>query len=308
MVILLNPHAGGGTAGEKWSKIESEIRQECGNIELYKLDGSSTLPRIKQYLEDGCREFVAAGGDGTVNMLIEDLIAASNGSISKIKVGAIGLGSSNDFHKPKENGRAIGGVPCRMDFQRATKRDLGCITYEDAAKRKVVRHFILNSSVGITAEANSAFNRPDPVLAFLKERNTNAAIMYAALKTILLYRNKRMRIEIDGQPERELQLTNLGVVKNPHFSGDFCYDSEYLPANGRFNVHICENMSLARTLLTLYRLSQSKFSRYPKCFSTSAPGLKVESDEPFSVEFDGEVIETTQAEFSIWEKALEVCP
>jgi diacylglycerol kinase (ATP) len=297
MVIFINPKACGGKAAEKWNRITDSLPEEVTSAKVAWADG---LIEIKNYIREGETEFIAAGGDGTVNHLLNDIVNFSDGRLKNIKLGAIGLGSSNDCNEE------VNGVYCKVNFDNTKPRDLCKISYEDDSGSVLTRYFILNSGIGITAEANLLFNRPDKLLSFLKRKNTNLAIVYAALKTILTYRNRSVKIRI-GKLVREVKLTNLGIVKSPHFSGNFCYDSKFEASNGNFNIHMCENMSFTRILFTLYRLSKKKFSEYPKTFTFTSDSISIESDRKFAIEFDGEVVETKKAVYTIIPVKLEVC-
>jgi diacylglycerol kinase family enzyme len=307
--VILNPYAGGGTALQKWDRTESRIRSRLGTFELIVLDRSMDIKEIvSQMINRNVAEFVAAGGDGTVNLVLNAICERSSGrSFQKIKLGAVGLGSSNDFHKPFLLGQQIGGIPCKVDFTSAARRDVGVITFENGTENPRTRHWIINASIGVTAEANFFFNTPDAVLQFLKRSSVNGAILYAALHTIATYRNREMSLVIGDEEPVHTNITNLGVVKSPHFSGNFCYDSLFSPDSETFHVHLCEKMSVPRTLQTLWRLSQKRFSGLPQTRSWSSSRVAIRAEKPFAIEFDGEVISTVAASFSIKPKLLQVC-
>jgi len=305
MVILINPKACAGKANEKWNKINGLLDEKISSAKIITLNGIGSKAVVENYINKGETEFIAAGGDGTVNHLLNDIINSAKSQLKYIKLGAIGLGSSNDFHKPFNNNK-VNGVHYKINFKNAKLQDLCCVLYEDINGFFKSRYFLLNSSIGITAEANLLFNKPDRILRFLKRRNTNTAIIYAALKTIFTYRNRKVKIST-GNTKKHVSVTNLGIVKSPHFSGNFCYDSDYESGNGMYNVHLCEDMSLLRTILTLYRLAGKRFSGYPGTLSCMADEVTIESDKTFAVEFDGEVIETKKAVYSIIPKAINIC-
>jgi diacylglycerol kinase (ATP) len=307
--VILNPFACGGTALQKWEKIESRIRSKLGEFELIVLDRSMDINEIvSQMISRGIIEFIAAGGDGTVNLLLNAICeCSSRENIQEIKFGAVGLGSSNDFHKPFRSEQQIGGVPCKVDFRSMIPRDVGFLSFENGEGSSHIRYFLINASIGVTAEANFFFNTPDTILQFLKRSAVNGAILYAALRTITTYRNREMSITKEEGEPLHTAVTNLGIVKSPHFSGSFCYDSPFSPDSGTFSVHLCENMSLPRTLLTLWRLSQRRYTGLPKTRSWSSSRLAIRAEKPFAGELDGEVVSTIAASFSIKPKLLQVC-
>lgn len=308
MVVFINPSAASGLAMEKWTRIAPSLPCSAANSNTHRMNGErSTADAILGFLGNGETDFVAAGGDGTVNALLNILLAnASRDRLQRVRLGAIGLGSSNDFHKPFREEQVVASVPCKIDFENARLRDVGCLSFVEHGQ-PALKYFLVNASVGITAEANRLFNSPDRILHRLKRLNTPAAILYAALKTILSFRNFKVQLKYDDAGEEEIQLSNLGVVKSPHFSGDLVYDHEANYTDGKFYVHLCHDMT-RRNLLKLFRaLSNGQFRNVERTKSWSAASVTVGSRNPFAVEFDGEVITTTAATFSILPEYIKVC-
>ena len=309
MVILINPKSAAGSARRKWKRIEQSIRRQLPQAEVFVINGKM-LPAefLLKKIEQGHREFVAAGGDGTVNWLLQTLMdRLDEGATSELKIGAIGLGSSNDFQKPFDRRRMLQSVPFKIDFNSADFQDVGVLTFEDANGNRQRRYWINNASVGITAEANAYFNSSDRLLNWLKERATGLAILYAALHTIFIYKNKPMRLQFAQNEIKTVNVTNLGVIKNPHFSGSFRYDSPYEKNSGTFYCHLCHDMSLRQTLQTLWHLAHGEFSGLPNTFSFRLNRFTVSADVPFAVEYDGETVRTRRAEFAIKKQIIRMC-
>ena len=263
-VVVLNPTAGGGMALEKWNQIEHAVRARLGDFELLVARSRDELEaHLKLRREIGYDRFVAAGGDGTVNTVAEILMSPFD-SDHPLRLGAIALGSSNDFYKPMDCETAVCGIPMLVDFEHCAPREVGLIRYEDEDGITHKRHWLLNASMGITADANAYFNHPDLPLATLKRHWTAAAIRYAALHTIATYAEHRCRMRIGGLSSRDVRVTNLGVVKNPHFAGSYCYDRGFEPSRRHFHVHLCEGMSTTATLYTLWHLSHGHFRGLPQ--------------------------------------------
>jgi len=308
MLILMNPYAAGGSAAKKWKMTIDEISTRLHRWSVYRLNGNSATGQvIAEALSNGETEFVAAGGDGTVNSVLNHLLHLANkNQMRNIRLGAIGLGSSNDFHKPFSS-QTINNVPYKLDFSRARARDIGCATFlEDGAPKS--RYFLVNASCGLTAEANRFFNGTDKGLGVMKRLHTPSAILYAALRTILLFRNFKATISSPGRTEWRGDLTNLGVLKNPHLSGNLRYDIPIELDNRQFAVTLCEKMSRIDIVRLLYSLSHGEFSSIPRTRSFFASALSVAADRPFSLETDGETVQTTVVRFNILPRRIKVCP
>ena len=307
MVVFVNPTAGGGRALHAWSEIEPLLCQRYGAVEAHVgANRCATARIVRTALADGQRFFVAAGGDGTVQRVLQAVMDAAPSWTEPPCLGALGLGSSNDFHKPFRREQRIGGIPCKLDAAQATRRDIGMLTLDMADGDTVRRYWLLNGSLGVTAQANAFFNAPDALLTQLKRRSMPLAILYAALHTLLTARPISVRLDYDGH-EETVEAANLTVVKSPFCSGSFRYDSPFEPASGTFHVHLCEASSRTRLLRILWHLGRGRFQGLPGTRSWTARRIEVATAEPVAVEFDGEVVTTRRAVFSI-EPGPRVCP
>jgi diacylglycerol kinase family enzyme len=311
MLILVNPNSGGGTALEKWQRIEHRVADIVGSFETAIVDGADEARAlVASRLAAGETRFVAAGGDGTVNLVLSTLVdAGSEITLRGVFLGAIGLGSSNDFHKPFDAAGhiSIDGIPARLDFTRGVLHDVGLVTFHDDAGYPGHRIWLINSSIGVTAEANGLFNRPTAVLGVLKRWATPLAIVYAAVHSILRRRTQELAISIDGSDAEIRRISNLGIVKNPHFAGSLRYDSPHDPGDGHFWVHTLDAMSIPRLLVALSRLATGKSSDQPGATSQLADSVKIDSDRPFAIEGDGEVVYARAALFRVMPRLLRVC-
>lgn len=307
MVVFVNPTAGGGRALHAWSAIEPVLRQRYDAVDVHvATDRSATVRSVRKVLAEGQRFLVAAGGDGTVQRVLQAMMEAEPSGTEPPCLGAIGFGSSNDFHKPLRCEQRIAGVPCKLDALQAARRDVGVLTFDTDGGKTVRRYWLLNSSLGVTAQANAFFNAPDAVLARLKRHSTPLAIGYAALHTLLTAPPVSVRLMYDGK-EESIEAANLAVVKSPFCSGSFRYDSPFEPASGAFHVHLCEASSRPRLLYILWHLGRGRFRRLPGTRSWTARRIEVTTAAPVAVEFDGEVVQTRRARFSI-ESGPRVCP
>lgn len=308
MLALVNPHAGGGKGAVRWERVRDAITERAGAYETaVPADAAAARDAVRRALWDGERDFIAAGGDGTVNLVINTLLAhVTVAERATLRLGAVGLGSSNDFHKPHRADAWIGDVPVRVHFDRTTGHDVGRLRYLLPGGEWRCRRFILNASIGVTAEGNRRFN-DDPTVARAKRVHPDLGMTWAALAALFDGGPWPMRLATDGQPPVIERVTNLGIVKNPHFTGMLRYDTAYEPGSGAFDVHLLGNVSRAARVRAILGLCCGRFVGRRGTASWRARRLTVSADVPFAVEADGEVVVTTHAEFSLDPRALAVC-
>lgn len=302
-LVLLNPRARGGRGEELYERVRSRVERDFAPT-LARLDASGEFrDAIARALGGGVRTFIAAGGDGTVSALAGALVASFDGALGELTLGAVGLGSSNDFHKPFDE--VVDTVPLRLRVAKRALRDLCEVraTLPTGAETRLI--FLASASMGLTAEANAFFNEDGPVLGALKRRWTVGAIQYAALRTLASYRNLEAEVVLDGKA-RTLEVTNLSVLKTPFLSGTLRYDTKVDDADGLLAVNVCEAMNKREAVATLLELEKGRFSGKPKRWSSQARELVLTPRRPAALECDGEVMVVTGATFRVLEARIGV--
>jgi diacylglycerol kinase family enzyme len=259
--------------------------------------------RLRAALAEGVRVVIGAGGDGTVNAAVSALLDLPPGLADGVLVGAVGLGSSNDLHKPL--GRTAGPIPVRIDAEGAAPRDVVRVRYEDVYGIWRRGIFLVSASIGVTAAANRFFNE-DALVRRLKRGFTNAAILYAAVRTIARHAGLAATLRIAGE-ERTLRLANLSVLKSPHLSGGLVYDTPVGPASGRMGVNLLEHRGPLATLVALSRLQRGRFRGLPGTDHWSGERLAVRLSRAADLELDGEVVEARRARFQVMPGRIRLC-
>jgi diacylglycerol kinase family enzyme len=309
MLVLINPNAGGGKAHHRWKRVESRVRELAGPFTAVAVTDVHAVRRhIAGALDAGETQFIAAGGDGTVNLVMNSIVEhAAPDVLRAVKLGAVGLGSSNYFHKPFRLFHKIRRIPCRLNFRNTVRHDVCLVKYRDLTGKLRHRHWVINASVGTTAEANYFFNTGNRVLRFLKRVSPWRGIGYAALRTVARHRAREMTINVNDAETVRTRVMNLGIVKNPNFAGGLRYDSRYEPDSGRVHVHLLRELPILRTLLAFWRLARGKFSGQRGARSWRASRVAIKADQPFALEGDGEVTLAREAVFSVSPRLLQVC-
>ena len=305
--IFLNPNCSYGLGYRKWQRIEDWIMRTLDEPTIEVINTPDDMIWHVQKAEDeGVKRLIAAGGDGAVNLLLNAVMRHCRNP-NRVTIGAIGLGSSNDFHKPFRCESMIDGIPVRLDFKNTPEHDVIKIDILSFENEMITRYCLINAAVGITAEANHLFNSRYWWVQELRKVSLDLAISAVAFRTMSSYKSLISELRIDGETIRDVNLTNLGVIKNPHFTGSLCYDTKIKPDDGKLGVNLSYNMSLFRTVKTFYSLSRRRFTGLPGTQSWKAQSVSVNSDQNFTVEMDGETMRTNKVSFTIIPKAIRCC-
>lgn len=302
-LFLLNPFCRAGRGGAIWSNISLKLLAYPHKIAVIDSDWKMDLIHA---LDSDVRVFIAAGGDGTVHELLNALIKnKKNIPLDNITLGGIGLGSSNDFHKPTRN--FIDGISTKINLKETYLRDVIQVDYWDADSVKNTKYCIVSGSIGIVAEANHYFNNPTFILKWLKKNNTLVAIIYTILKTIFRYRVFQINLSTSKQKNKVVGVTSLNILKTPYISGTYYLNIPICVNDGSFAVVLMENMNLIKMLKAFCSLSFRCVTKNSFFHNWSENSLEVNAKKIFPLELDGEIVFATKAVFTIFPERIRVC-
>lgn len=304
--ILINVNAANGKARLRWQSIRVRVLESLPQetVERYTSSIEDLKKELQELIHLGFNCFIAAGGDGTVNTLLNVLFDAhSKFNGIEFALGSIALGSSNDFCKPVIN--RIGGRPVRVDLNGAVLHDVGSVQFENDNQPSQITYFIVNASIGVTAEANLLFNRKNFFISIVKNQFVNLAIAYAAIRTILGFKNISVTMKFNQQHYKG-RVANVAVLKNPCVSGSFKYDQQISTQDGFLGLNYCGDISRLQLVQTLLDLSRGKFGGRKNRVSKLVQRIMIQSEKPIALETDGEVRLATEMNFSILPSSIFV--
>ncbi|NNC94733.1 MAG: hypothetical protein HKN92_04170 [Chitinophagales bacterium] len=301
--ILVNLDANDGRASRRWKKISASVLNKFCETETVEYNTPFDIKECLSTLINGnqVKAIISAGGDGSANIILNELM--NNHRNENISLGFIGLGSSNDILKP--NKQFINKIPVQLDIDRAIRTDVGCINYFGIDQTHKQKYFLSNSSLGLGASANQLFNHEDRIIRSTKSRLTNLAILYTIIKTILTYKNYPAQIEFKDH-KKDLSVSYIVVLKNPHISGYLKFDQNLSPSDGMLSLNICEGMNKKELIKLLFDLSNGRFGSTGKRESYSVADIKITTSDHVPLEMDGEVVMAKDISYSVIKAAINV--
>jgi diacylglycerol kinase family enzyme len=301
--VLVNLTANNHAAEGKWRRIRTEVLGALPTdteVIAYRppFDLVACIRELHEKEHISC--FISAGGDGTLNCVLNALLRVFDNNPSRPSLGAIGIGSSNDFHRPLQ--KTCLGIPLRIDMARSVFSDVGQVEYMTESG-EFRRYFIIGASMGMKAEANHLFNLGDPVINVLKQRFLNLTVLYTAIKTLLTYHNIEVAIERDISHE-VTELTNLSLVTTSRVSEGFEYDLPAQRGDGYLGFHLCYARTRLDRLMVLYDLAHKRFSGRPGRVSVLVRTASLKALTPIPLATDGEIQLARSATFSVVKNAI----
>ncbi len=289
--------------------VEQTLRDRHGPFAVSAPDSAAdTVRAVQDAIAGGAETIVAAGGDGTVNTVLNALIdPVSDRPRAGVALGAIGLGSSNDAHKPFQPEHKLAGAPVRISRERSSQIDVGRADVDLGDAGHVVRYFLLNASVGVIAESNAYFNRPGPMIDRLKRMSVEAAIVWSGVRTVATFESVPVTLRLDDGAPRSQSISAAGILKSVHFAGGMRYDTPVACDDGTFAVNVFPEVSKAELLGMIPRLYAGGFRSHPKSICAKARTVHLSSSRAFALELDGEVYLTCTARLTVVPRVLRWC-
>jgi diacylglycerol kinase (ATP) len=236
---------------------------------------------------NGSSDVIVAGGDGTINEVIQGLAG------TKARLAIIPRGTANVL--ARELGLPLDDEQAALVAARGKSRriHLGLAIEETT---NVSRHFALMAGIGLDASIVRG------VQPSLKKRIGKGAFWVSGLSHLAAWNPNPFTLEIDG---REYTATFAAIGKGSRYGGDLAITPEARLDHPEFEVCIIETASRFRYLRLLsYAMREGMPRNRPEVKFVKASRIRAYGDA--HVQIDGELIGGLPMRFEIAPESLEV--
>ena len=251
----------------------------------------------RRAVDDGYRQIICVGGDGTVNETVNGLVR--EGRVPPdVSLGIVPGGTGSDFRRSV----GIDSDPCAAietalgDRVRAV--DIGEIEcFLDG--KPVVRYFVNVAGLGFDAEVALRANRMTKLIG--------GTLTYLAslVLTLLSYRNKDIRLTVDSQ-EQTGRFNSVVVCNGQYFAGGMWMGPEAATDDGILDVVLLRDLGKLEFLATVPKVYKGTHLSHPKVEPVLAKEIHVESDQRMYLQAEGEFIGEAPATFRVIPGALNL--
>ncbi len=296
---VVNPVSAGGKTGKKWPVYRNNFHEEGIKLDIVKTGypGQATT-LVKEALSTGYRDIMAVGGDGTVNEVVNGFFSRGELINPHVRLIIFSLGSGSDYIKTLGITNDINNIIEIINNGYRDYIDLGLACYINNEGVKENRYFVNIADSGIGGE--TVFNQRSKKLGGLM------SYLFAALKTLLNYKNKRYKLVIDNKKILHRKISSVFVANGKYFAGGMKIAPEANLKDGKFNVIILGDLKKGETILNLYKAYTGNHLSHPKVKVVSAKQISINSKERVLLEIDGEAVGRLPAKFTILKHKLPV--
>lgn len=291
-VIIFNPTARGDKARQLKGLLEDLARE--AELRPTRCAGDASV-LAAEAVAAGFSTIVAAGGDGTVNEVLNGLAGAQAG-LNRARLAVLPLGTVNVFAKElgiPEDPR-IAWSHIRTGKERLLDLPEASFTAES---RTIRRHFIQLAGAGLDSRAISLMRWEE------KKRFGRIAYGLAGLRAL---RGRLPRVEVelgDGRRDSgELVLLGNGRL----YGGRWPMFPRADMTDGQVDILVVPRVNLLRVLGIVWSLQMGRFAEYGSVRHYQASRFTLRSDLPCEFELEGDNVGFVPVSVAVRPQVLRV--
>jgi len=293
-VVIVNPSSAGGSTGEEWPQIASELRSQFGAFRpLFTRKRGDAATLASEAARKGAKFIIACGGDGTVSEVANGILSSGK----DVELGILPSGTGGDFRRTLEipsQSRAAAKV---LRTGRTVKIDVGRVSFVDHKGSEVMRYFVGVASCGMSTQ--------------VVERVKSEKVSFASslLQTAMRTSPIRLAVQLDDSHERHLHVLNLCVANARYFGGGMKIAPDAKLTDGKFDVVGVGDLSALKLFTSAPRVYLGSHLSMPEVSHALARKVSVRSADrnlEIALEIDGELPGRLPATFQIVPGALRI--
>jgi YegS/Rv2252/BmrU family lipid kinase len=283
--VVINPQSANRQTGRRWAQTRAELRRTLGNFgEEFTTEPMHATEIAAHAIKEGYDRIVAAGGDGTLNEVVNGFFEGGKPINPGAVLGVIPLGTGGDFRRTFGWGLDLKSSLARLEGSGTVPMDLGLLEYTAHSGEQASRLFANVCSFGVSGLVDREVNQTSKMFG------GRLCFLLGTAKALLKYKDQSVELAIDDQPAQEIRITTVAVANGRYFGGGMCVAPQAVPSDGFFDVTLWSGYAFADFILkakALYDGSHVKLSgtRCLKCRRLTAASkqevlLDVDGEQP----------------------------
>ena len=302
-LVIVNPKASVGKCEKDWPQIKQLLVNE--GIEF-----DSVLTEYPQHaieivrnaiVEKGYRKFIAVGGDGTNNEVINGIFTQDQVPSNEITMAALPIGTGNDWQRtfdiPLEYDKVIKIIKAGHTFA----HDIGKLTYYNDGDSKT-RFFLNAAGTGLDEMVCHSTNE-------MKQKGKGGTVRYliSLVKCILTYKVTRVQLTVDDELVFDDNILSLSLGNCRFNGGGMMMMPHAVPNDGLFDITVIKKVSIFKFAANVKNLYDGSFiEKINEVQTFRGRKVRIVSIPPHSlkVETEGENLKNSPFDFEMLPKAI----
>ena len=284
--VILNPVAG---SVKSVDQIAIALRR-LGPLTLRIAPRRRGVERLaRDAVRKGYKQIIAAGGDGTLNEIVNGIAALG----SDVRIGVLPLGTGNDFARSLGLGTNLEACIDVLRAGRTRVVDLVCVTSDR------VRYFVNVSAGGFSGVVDEKMTRS------LKQKWGPLAYLRGAAAALSELRAYRTTIGLDDRKALSLELYNVVIANGRYVAGGTPVAPRAKIDDGLLDVVLIPQVPVRQLAVVGAQIMLGTHLGNDAVIFRRAKKVSVKSRPGMWFNVDGELVGNQPAVFEVLPRALE---
>jgi diacylglycerol kinase (ATP) len=298
--LIVNLTAANGAVAKRWPLIQQILRDEIFAYDFAFTERKGhAIELARSAVDAGCDLIVAVGGDGTLNEVVNGMIAGGKAINSNAQLGFITSGTGADFVRtlglPRDS---LASARHLAQSNRSRAIDLGEILYR-AEEKEAQRYFANVVGMGFDGEVIERTERGG------KHAGGTIPYLTALVTTVFSYKNKDVTLQIDGQTIQG-RMNSVIACNGQYFGGGMRVGPHATLDDGKLDVIVLGDFGVLEVLSNTPKIYNGTHLTHHKVSEYRGTTIQVESKQRMLIEADGELLGAGPATFRVIPAALRV--
>ena len=304
-LVVVNPKASVGKSSKDWPMIKELLVKEGIEFDdvLTEYPGHAIEIVRNAIVEQGYRKFIAVGGDGTNNEVINGVFTQDQVPANEITMAALPIGTGNDWRRtfdiPLEYDKVIKIIKAGHVFA----HDIGKLTYYNDGDPKT-RYFLNAAGTGLDEMVCHSTN-------LMKQQGKGGTIRYllSLVNCILKYKVTHVQLFVDENMVFDDSILSLSIGNCRFNGGGMMMMPNAVPNDGLFDVTVIKKVSIFKFAANVKNIYDGSFVKKLKEVQTfRGKQIRIVSIPPHSlrVETEGENLNNSPFDFEMLPKAINM--
>jgi diacylglycerol kinase (ATP) len=279
------------------------VLSACCQLEVHEtLSKNDAVSLASKATHAGVDVILAAGGDGTLNQVVNGILTGREKETKLPVIGVIPIGSGNDFARTVNIKTSVEQLQNLLTHFEPKSIDVGRIRFtpfQDADSRgHQERYFVNVADIGMGPVV------VDKVLKSGRPFGHGLAYYASILSTFASYKPMMVKA-VTKDWTWEGKLRTLGIANGKCYGHGLYIAPDAKPDDRIFNVFICGGVSVFDFVRNSSTLKKGKFVQLRDVFYKETTSIELTSEEPCMIEGDGEILGLLPASVELIEKQIQ---
>lgn len=286
--VVLNPTSGHERGPDYVELLSSRLRERYDAVEFAVTTGSGDAEAAAGVaVRDGCTALFVAGGDGTLNEVLNGLQSA--GALDRVAIGVVPLGTGNDFASALGIPAGVEEAVEALSLASELRVDLGQVNG---------RVFVNTSGGGFIAEVSTA------VTPQLKTIAGRLAYLIGGAQALMEFEPVHATVVLEpGSRRLRHPLHAFAVCNSRLIGGGRLIAPDAVIDDGLLDVCLIEAMSAMEFVALARKVADGEHVHDARVLYLQASSLDIELERAVKVNTDGEVFEGRRCQYRVLPKA-----